>query len=309
MSTATAAAAAPTAPSAASASGSLNAPAAPPSSPAPSAQPSGTPATSAAPAAPHAPSGDWLSTLPDDAKGYVQNKGFKTPADVLDSYRQLEKTFGVPQDRLLKLPEDMNTPEGRAIRERLGAPKEAKDYGLERLIPKENGDPKLAEWASGVFHEIGVPVKDAEKIIGKWNERAQAAYAASKENFEAMINQGDAALKKEWGAAFDQNIQLAKQGRNALELNDQEVDGLERMIGRERLFKKLRAIGAGVGEASYVAGRPAADGVMAPEQARQKIREMSMDPVWTKRFVSGDSEAKAQMEKWQRMAHPGELTV
>lgn len=288
------------------ASASLNAPVAPPASAAAPAAPLGTPAASAAPGAAN---GDWTTALAEDDRGYVANKGFKTPNDVLTSYRNLEKTFGVPQDRLLKLPEDMNTPEGRAVWEKLGAPKTAAEYGLDKLVPKEGGDPKLAEWASEVFHETGLPRTAAEKIITKWNERTQAAQAADKENYVSMITQGEAALKKEWGAAYEQNVNLAKQGRKALELNDQELDGLEKMIGRERLFKKLRTIGAGIGEANYVAGRPAADGAMAPEQARQKLNELKGDALFTKRYLGGDSEARAQMDRLQRMAFPGELTV
>lgn len=298
-----AAPAAPSAPAPPAASAALNAPVAPPAS----AAPVTPPLTPGAPATP--PQGDWTSTLDEDSKGYVQNKGFKTPNEVLNSYRQLEKTFGVPQDRLLKLPENMDSPEGRAIMERLGMPKTPAEYGLDKLVPKEGGDPKLAEWAAEVFHKTGLPQKAAEEIITKWNERSQAAQKANQENIVAAITQGDAALKKDWGAAYEQNIQIAKAGMRALELKPEEVDTLDRIMGRERLFKKLQSIGKGIGEATFVSGRPAADGVLAPEQARQKIKELGMDSNWVKRFSNGDSEAKALMERMQRMAYPGEITV
>jgi hypothetical protein len=311
-----AAAAAPSAPpvsagASLSASGGPVASAPPPTPGAPTpaaAAPNGAPPASN-PTPPGTPGGDWTATLTDDAKGYAQAKGFQSPAALLESYRQLEKVFSVPQDRLLKLPENMDSPEGRAIRERLGAPKDPKDYGLDKLVPEKGGDPQLAEWASQVFHEIGVPVRDAEKIISKWNERAQASHTAAEENYNTMITQGESQLKKDWGAAYDQNVQLAKQGVKALELKAEELDGLERMIGRERLFKKLRDIGAGVGESSFVSGRPAAEGVLAPEQARHKLGELQKDPVWTKRFLSGEGAAKEEMLILQKMAFPGELTI
>lgn len=305
------AAAAPPATPPAGAGAALNTPPAPPTPPA-GAAPGNTPpaANGAAGGAPTPPSPpDWTAGLADDAKGYIQNKGFKTPADVLESYRQLEKTFGVPQDRLLKLPEDMNTPEGRAIRERLGAPKEAKDYGLDKLVPKEGGDPKLAEWASTVFHEIGVPVRDAENILKKWNERAELNQKASKDNYEAMITNGEAALKKDWGAAYERNINMAKSGARVLELKGEELDALERVMGRERLFKKLQVIGQGTGEAGFVTGRPSGDSIVSPEQARQRLTEMRMDPVFTKRFLAGEMQAKQEMERMQKMAYPGDFTI
>ncbi len=257
------------------------------------------------PVTPPAAAPDWTTGLAEDDRGYVTNKGFKTPQDVLTSYRNLEKTFGVPQERLLKLPENLDSPEARAVWERLGAPKEAKDYNL----VKDGTDKQLAEWAQGIFHETGIPVKAAEKIIAKWNERATAEQTQSKEKFDSMVTNSEAALKKDWGAAYEQNINLAKQGVKALELTGAEVDGLERTIGRERLFKKLRDIGAGIGEAPFVGGRPAPDAHMGPEQARQKLNEMMQDRGFTTKFIAGDTEAKAQMERLQKMAYPGEIMV
>lgn len=278
--------------------------------PAPASLAINTPApAAAAPAAAPVANGDWTTGFSDDLKGYVANKGYQNPAQLADAYRNLEKLRGVPQERLLQLPENMDTPEGRAVWEKLGAPKTPQDYGLDKLVPKEGGDPKLAEWAAGVFHENGLPIKAAEKIMTKWNERMDAAKAASKENFNAMILQGDAVLKKEWGAAYDQNVNLAKAGMRALELDGPAIDTLERLQGREKLFKTLQKIGAGVGEAGFVPGRPAADGALAPEQARQKIAESMRDPLFSKRYLGGDTDAKNQMQKWHQMAYPGEFTL
>ena len=81
---------------------------------------------------------DWTTGLNDDLRSYVQNKGFKDTAAVVESYRNFKKLHGVPQDRILKLPENLDTPEGRAISERLGAPKDAKDYSIN--LPKEGAD-------------------------------------------------------------------------------------------------------------------------------------------------------------------------
>ena len=83
---------------------------------------------------------DWTTGLSDDLKGFVQNKGFKAPTDILESYRGLEKAMGAKAEHLIKLPENMDSPEGRAIWERLGAPKDAKDYKIG--LAKEVGDRK-----------------------------------------------------------------------------------------------------------------------------------------------------------------------
>jgi hypothetical protein len=197
------------------------------SAPTPAAPPSAPPPSSANGA-------DWTAGLSEDMRGFIANKQFQNPGQLADAYRNLEKLRGVPQERLLQIPEDMNTPEGRAVWERLGAPKTAAEYGLDKLVPKEGGDPKLAEWASQIFHETGLPRTAAEKIITKWNERSVAAQNEAKENYNLMLQQGDANLKKEWGAAYDQNVNLARAGMRALELDAKAVDVLERLQGREK---------------------------------------------------------------------------
>ncbi len=275
---------------------------------APPATPAAAPPAPAAPP-PVAAGADWTSGFNDNLKGMIQNKGFKGPVDLAESYYNFEKLQGVPQDRLLKLPENMNTPEGRAIMERLGTPKDAKGYGLEKFIPKEGGDPKLAEWAGEVFNKGNLTTAQAETVMQAWNERQAAEVNAHKENLKASIMQADANLKKEWGMAYEQNLNLAKSGMAALELDAKTVDALEALQGREKLFKTLQKIGAGVGEASFVTGRPAGDGTLAPEQARNKIAELSTNQAFRERLLKGDAAARAEWDRAHQMATPGEMRL
>jgi hypothetical protein len=76
-------------------------------------------------------SASWLDALDADGKNYVSKKGFKEPKDVLQSYINLEKLHGVPQDRLLKLPETLEGDDAAPLWEKLGKPKEASEYTFE----------------------------------------------------------------------------------------------------------------------------------------------------------------------------------
>lgn len=274
------------------------------------AAPAPPPAPAVAPPTPPATGGgDWTSGFNDNLKGMIQNKGFKGPADLAESYYNFEKLQGVPQDRLLKLPENMNTPEGRAIMERLGTPKDAKGYSLDKFVPKEGGDPKLAEWAGEVFNKGNLTTAQAEIVMQAWNERQTASVTAHQENLKASILQADANLKKEWGMAYEQNLNLAKSGMAALELDAKTVDALEAIQGREKLFKTLQKIGAGVGEASFVSGRPAGDGTLAPEQARNKISELRSDQNFIQRLAKGEVAAKNEWQRAHEMAFPGDHRI
>src|SRR4051812_7514574 len=80
----------------------------------------GTPPPSGgAPAAP----ADWTAGLNEATRGFVENRGFKDPQTLADSYVNLEKLMGVPKDRLLQVPEKDDDAEGWGkVYNRLGRP-------------------------------------------------------------------------------------------------------------------------------------------------------------------------------------------
>src|SRR5690349_8033208 len=81
------------------------------------------------------PGGDakWYSGFESpELRGFVETKGWKDPGAAVESYRQLEKTIGVPAERLLKLPDKADAPEWKEIRAKVGvgAPEKPEDYGI-----------------------------------------------------------------------------------------------------------------------------------------------------------------------------------
>lgn len=270
----------------------------------------GAPGANGAAAAPPpgAPAGgnitpaEWTSDLDDGLKGYVQNKGFKSPKDVIESYRNFEKLRGVPQERLLALPENMNlsTPEGRAVFERLGAPKEAKDYKIE--IPKENGDTKLADWFRDVAYKNGMTHEQVAGLVGAWNESRSNAQKSMVEALTLKSQEQEANLKKEWGGAFDQNLNIAKAGAKAFGITDQQMDALEDSLGYDGALKLLHKFGVSTGEHQFHAGQPPKGGILTPLQARQKIQELSADAGFYNRLKTGDVAAKQEWERLNKMA-------
>lgn len=252
----------------------------------------------ATPPASGQPAGDWTTGFNDDLKGYVQNKGFKDPQAIVESYRNFEKLQGVPQDRLLKLPEsiDLSTPEGRAVFERLGAPKEAKDYKIE--IPKEAGDPKLADWFREVAHKNGFTHKQVEGLIGSWNETQATARKIASEQLEQKASVAEQNLKREWGGAFEQNTNIAKGGAKALGVTKEQLDALEDSLGFDGAMKLFHKLGAATGEHEFVTGRPANGGLMTPQQAQSRINDLQKDKQFYARLKANDADAK---KEWNRL--------
>jgi hypothetical protein len=238
---------------------------------------------------------DWKSALAPDLKGFIEERGFKDPGEVAEQYRNLEKLRGVPENRLLKLPESLEDQTAMgAIYDRLGRPKTAKDYGIE--VPKENGDPKQAEWAGDLFHKAGLTKAQGEAISKAWNERQTQAFTQIKEASTLAKTQADAALTKEWGAAYAQNVELANKGAATLGLTPDEVEGIGALKGREVLMKKLMDIGRSLGEATFHGGtKPAGDTKFSPDGAQTKIKELMSDVDFRSRLNAGD---KAAITQW-----------
>lgn len=251
---------------------------------------------SAAPPVQAAASPDWITGLSDELKGYAQTKGFKDPAAVLDSYRGLEKTIGVPPERILKMPENMDTPEGRAIYERLGAPKEAKDYKIE--IPPAIGDQKLADGLRDVAFKNNFTHRQVESLVGWWNEQTTSAHNVAVEEHKAKQTQENDGLKKEWGAAYEQNKEIANQAARRLGLDNDTLLGLAEILGPAKAFKALHDLGVKTGEAQFVIGKGAGGEAFSPAAAKERLRELRADESFIKRFSSGDADA---VKTWNKL--------
>ncbi len=256
--------------------------------------------------------GAWMAGFNDDLKGYVGTKGFKGPADLVDAYRNFEKLQGVPQDRIMKLPErfydDANslTPEGRAIFERLGAPKDLKEYGIE--APKENADPKRLEGFLKTAQELGLTKAQAQKLVAHDTEYFNQTVASMKEASAQKFKDSQASLVKDWGAALDQNTQIAREGAKRMGHDAKTMDALSTVLGHAETMKLYHQLGSAVSESTFIQGRQQAT-KLEPVTALAQIQALKQDKAFAAKYASGDSEAVAKMTRLHEMAYQGTMTL
>jgi len=273
--------------------------------------PSATPVpitSSAAPgivptAAPSTPSLEWLTGAPEDITGFVQNKGWKSPVDAIEGYRNLEKHMGVPADKLLRLP-DWDKADKTELDQffgKLGRPADPKGYEIN--VP--DGTPAdYADAARIKFHELGLTAKQAKALVDWNNEFATTAGAKSQEAYKQAVAQQDAELRKEWGQAYDQEIGSAKNAAAALGIKPEEIDKLEQSLGFAGLMKVMANIGKRIGEDTFVSGGGSNTGAMTPAGAKARVQQLQGDKEWTAKYLSGNIEARAEMERLMRFAYP-----
>lgn len=264
---------------------------------------SGTP--NAAPAA--ASSGKWTEALDPDLREYVTNKGFQDPKAVLESYRNLEKLRGVPQDRLLKLPEAQDAPEWNDVYSKLGKPATAEGYNL---VPKDAKDPSavaFTNWAKDTFLKNNLSAQQGQELVKEFEAYNQTQEMEANAAHTAAVQEQNMKLRKEWGAAYQQNINRAQAAYRQLGIPDAAVDSLEKSIGFDGVMKLFSELGNKVGEHTYIDGDgPSNFGntLLTPEQANAKIKALKQDQSWTSEYLKGSVKHKSEMERLLKMANP-----
>lgn len=233
----------------------------------------GTPAPTAA---------DWLAGTETDLRGFAELKGWKSPGDAIKSYREYEKWRGVPQDRILALPEKLDDDAALApILGRLGRPEKPDGYGIEGIDPEF-----LAE-----VHKAGLTTRQAKHLHGVLTGRAKAAQEAADAKLSEQIGLDMAELQREWGNEYAPNEQHAKRAVQAMGVSPEQLDKLERALGTKWVYQTFSRIGRGLAEGSFVEGSPdrAASGGgfgMTAAAARAKVDQLMASPEFQARLTS-----------------------
>ena len=287
----------------------LGAPVAAPASetPPPAAPAAGQPAP--APQAAHVGGIPWLPDADPDTAGYVQNKGWSGPGDVLKSYVNLEKLMGADRaGRTVEIPKDPDDAVAMGqFYERLGRPKTAEEYALP--LPEKGADPEFAKWAKETFHEIGLTSAQARVLTEKWNGlmggKIEAGQAAAQSR---LVEEGNA-LRKEWGAAFEQNCRAVDMAVAQFGLDPETMVALRDAIGPAKAMKLFHQIGTKLGEDVFVSGGQSASNIATPAAAQAQLKDLTMQRDFLDAFLNpshpGHAAAVEKKSKLTALAYPG----
>lgn len=218
----------------------------------------------------------WTEPFDEADRAFVANKGWESPADVLRSYRHLERRIGSH----VRLPGPGAAPEEvTAFWTELGRPERPEGYELPAPddVPGYSAD--LADWFRQAAHAVHMPAEMAQRLHDRYVERFIEDARAMDIDLWQRAQAAEAELRAEWGPAFDRRRDLANRAIRAL--------------GGESLFAELQASGmadsvplarafATVGERLYaedefVEGAGARGFGHSPEAARQEIQRLRAD--------------------------------
>lgn len=257
--------------------------------------------TGGAPAAPATTGGDWISGIQnEELRGYVQTKGFKDPAAVAEAYRNFEKLQGVPQDRVLKLPEKSDDPAWDSIYSRLGRPEKPDGYEL-----KVEGDDSFAKAAAEVMHKTGLTKAQAQGLNAFWNAHVEGLIKADEEA-RGLADAADVAtLKTTWGPDYDKHVEQGRRAGREFGLSEPEFAQVQASLGTRKTLELFQKIGARLGENQSFDGGGGGGGTgfgMTKESAAAKIKALGADREWSARYLKGGAAERQEMDRLQRIA-------
>jgi hypothetical protein len=289
--------------------------------PAQTAAPTPVPSTTdPAPAAPAAPvSFDWkTSGLDDGTLAFVNEKQWKGPAEAIGSYRQLESAFGVPPERLIKLPAPRDAGDPKVwepIWKQLGRPESPDKY----VVPLPEGDTgEFANVMKPIFHKAGLSQSAVTAIATEFNAHVAAQQQAQQQAAEAKNTAEIAALKQGWGAEYDAKAAIVDRAAETFGMTQAHLDAFKTAMGPKAAMEFLYNLGSKVAvEDSTVPGLTNQTNTfnrMTPEMAKAKIEEYSAPgsgfaQLLTSKDPKQRAEAYAEWNQLHQQAYQGAVTV
>ncbi len=231
-----------------------------------------------------------------DLKGFVENKGWQSPADALTAYRNLETFVGADKaGRGVVWPKDDADTEGwKAIHARLGVPEKPDGY---KIPVPEGGNAEFATAVAPVMHQLGLSAKQAEGLAAFVNQYEAQAMAKYEAEHKAKVDAELAEFKGKMGAAYDKTVELAKRAAGTFGVTDEAFAALESTLGLKGTVELFSAIGAKLGEDKFVSDGSPAGGDLSPEAAQQRFSELSKDKNWMAKILSGDRVALEEKDR------------
>lgn len=235
-----------------------------------------------APSAPSAPAADgWMGGLSSEHRGWLQAKGVSDPGQLVTMWKGMESVMGLPKERIAALPQEIKSlDDAKPVLSRLGVPNAPHEYGL------AGNDGAFTKEISQIFHNASLTKHQAERVSAEFNAYQTRVAGEKQAAYEAAVNNAKQALVREWGAAHDSNLAVAKQAARKFGATEAVIAAMEKSSDYASVMKFFHQLGLATGEAKFVTGAPGT-GLMTPEQATSEIERLKNDKEWVARYTKG----------------------
>ena len=148
----------------------------------------------------------WRESLSDDLKSDPTLSKYSDVSNLAKAHIELQKKFG--QKGIFKPQPGASADEIKAFREAIGIPTDPTKYDLGKF-EGVNVPPETVQWAQKLGAEAGVEPQAMNKIITDYFKLDAQVKQAQQKTTQESIKAGFDGLRKEWGDAFQRNIDRA----------------------------------------------------------------------------------------------------
>ena len=216
-----------------------------------------------------APAPTFHETLPEDIRNEPSLKNFTDAGSLAKSYVHAQRMIGADK---VAIPSASATPdEWRAVYTKLGAPDKPDAYAF------ENVDEDTMASMRQAAYDMGLTQAQANGMAEFYNGQLNGYNEAFNEASNQIAIENQASLQKEWGKAFEQNIDIAQKTAQYLLGGTEMFDEIQLADGsflgdHPAIVKMFHALGKEFGEDQIVG--ETTELVMTPDEAKRKIDEM-----------------------------------
>lgn len=231
--------------------------------------------------------------LDEESVSTIQNKGWQDANSIIKSYRELEKFSGQDKNDFIKVGKNEDgTFDYTELYSRIGKPEKEEEY--------EIGESDFAKEARKVLFENNITKSQAkalQEFIDSYADKTnEAAENARIEELNARNEAAAETLKKEWGANYDKNVELAKTVVAEFGLTNEQLDTLGDVMGADKVANMFLRMAKTTDADNKPLSGYNQQGT-TKEAAISRISELQNDPEFMKKVSSGDPQAVAEMMK------------
>jgi len=237
---------------------------------------------------------DWRSSLPEELRDNASLQKYSSVESLAKGYINASSMLG--KDKLVKPSSD---DEWNAFYNEMGRPEEPTGYEF-KTPETDSGyevDGEMVDKFRTVAHSAGLSSKQAQQLYEWYTTNSAEQFDLVVSSAETKMAESEAAMRKEWGRAYDQKMEQALRA--------------VRQFGGEPLVEELNETGLGnnpnlikafamAGE--KIMGDQQLEGegtnIMTPEQIKEQIAAIQNDPSF---YDADNLERPAMVRKMQAL--------
>ena len=261
-----------------------------------------------------APIDDWKASLSDDIRSDPSLADIKDTDNLAKSYIHAQKMIGKNR---IALPDDNATDsDWGSFYDSLGRPGNPEDYKFGERPTMPDGmeyDENFEKTYKELSHKVGLSPKQAKELYDGYNDYVNSQTMLQGENAAAQNSQWVEQVKKEFGKAYDERVDLARRAVDTY--GDGELKqwldscGMGNNPMMLRMFSKM---GEGLAEGRSDSAQQRSF-TMTPEQAKQEIARYNRDTDFMTAYSSGDHQgheaAVSKMDSLFKLAYPDQTPI